>query len=180
MADTYSATPYPSIAVYTDSGVNPYFRLTVIEALAQIYSKPVGKALIDGIDQAAVAAKQAGDVSWKVRIQRPNKQGTIGSPGIEGGSRALGQDESQAKGGAGTQGYCFWNPNIYNTPNGARPAFIGLAHELIHCLHMVTGTMKHGYDNEERFTVGLAEYAGVAITENTIRAEHNIVARTQY
>jgi len=45
---------------------------------------------------------------------------------------------------------------------------------------MVTGVMKQGYDDEEKFTVGLAPYDTAPITENTIRAEHGVPARTAY
>jgi len=187
MASGHVDTPYPFIKVFNDGVLNPTFPLTVIEALGQINSKPVGAKLLKAIADSKV---KAGADGWKVRISRSNAtiHVVIGQPGQEGGSKAAGADESKAKivdegtakSGAGTRAYCVWNPNIFNTPNGARPAFIGLAHELIHCYHMVTGTMKHGYDDEEKFTVGLDPHAAQEITENAIRREHTVPMRTQY
>lgn len=179
MAANFVDTPYPFIKVYNDDAINPYFPMTVIEALAKINSKPIGAKLLAGLSNSKVAPNAEG---WKVRIQRASASihVVVGNPGAEGGSKAAGSDESLAKSGAGTRAYCVWNPNIFNTPNGERPAFIGLAHELVHCYHMVNGTMKHGYDNEEQFTVGIGSYEGEEITENAIRAEHNVPTRTQY
>lgn len=80
------------------------------------------------------------------------------------------------------------------------PAFIGLAHELIHALRDMSGDKTESYDwktqgalREEAKTVGLAIYApkatapfhpgsqaGPQITENAIRAEHGLAPRTYY
>jgi hypothetical protein len=178
MAATLSATTFPFISVYNDDAKNPYFALTVQEALAKIDSKPVGRSLLAAI----AAAPIAGTGGFKVKIVRPDVVATIGTPGAEGGSRAVPFNETSARGGGGCAAACYWNPNIYNTPSpaGQRPAYIGLAHELVHCMHSVMGTMKPGYDEEEKFTVGLAPYAGAAVCENTIRGEHGIAARTSY
>jgi hypothetical protein len=178
MANTLTPTTFPFIHVYNDDAKNPYFPLTVQEALTQIDSQAVGRSLLAAIAAANIAAGSG----FKVKIVRPDVKGTIGTPGAEGGSRAVPFDETKARGGAGCAAACYWNPNIYNTPSpaGQRPAYIGLAHELVHCMHSVMGTMKNGYDDEEKFTVGLAPYANAAICENTIRAEHGITQRTSY
>jgi hypothetical protein len=178
MASTLTPTTFPFIHVFNDDAKNPYFPLTVQEALTQIDSQAVGRSLLAAIAAANIAAGSG----FKVKIVRPDVKGTIGTPGAEGGSRAVPFDETKARGGAGCAAACYWNPNIYNTPSpaGQRPAYIGLAHELVHCMHSVMGTMKNGYDDEEKFTVGLAPYANAAICENTIRAEHGIAVRTSY
>lgn len=180
MPAAFVNTPYPFIKISNDDTLNPYFPLTVIEALNQIASKPIGKALLRGIANSRVAPDPTND--FKVKITRASStiHVVIGSPGLEGGSKAAGYNETEAKGGAGCKAVCTWNPNIFNTPNGGRPPFIGLAHELIHCYHMVTGTMKDGYDEEESFTVGIGAYTNVWISENNVRGEHNIAKRTQY
>ena len=172
-------TGFASIYVYVDDQKNPYFLLTVKEALTKINSKPVGAALLTAISNAAIAPHQQG---FKVKIVRPDVHCTIGSPGVEGGSRAVPFLESGARGGGGSLAACFWNPNIFSAPGpaGARPPFIGLAHELTHCMHSLNGTMKQSYDDEEKFTVGLAPFTTTAICENTIRAEHGIALRTAY
>jgi len=88
-----------------------------------------------------------------------------------------------------------------------RPAYIGLAHELIHALHYVQGTVQEEnykidnyyyirkrvlfffhktviktehYKAEEFYTVGLSDFKDEKITENAIRKEHQIPKRTAY
>jgi hypothetical protein len=65
------------------------------------------------------------------------------------------------------------------------PAFVALAHELVHALHTLSGD-KIGNDDsdketmiEEARTVGAGKYAQTRISENAIRAE-NGYARRQY
>lgn len=74
------------------------------------------------------------------------------------------------------------------------PAFIVLAHELIHAWHGISGTMEttetqtidppggRSYElaREEAYTVGLGPYANTRISENAIRAEHRLPRRTYY
>ena len=48
------------------------------------------------------------------------------------------------------------------------------------CYHYTNGLAKGSYDDEEKFTVGLAPYDQSPITENGIRGEHNVATRTQY
>lgn len=176
---TLTATGYTFIYVFNDDAKNPYFPLTVKEALNHISSQPVGQQLLTAISNSPVVPDASG---FKVKIVRPNVAATIGTPGAEGGSRAVAFDEAAAKGGGGSKAACYWNPNIVATPGGGgtRPAYIGLAHELVHCMHYVLGTAKNSYDDEEKFTVGLAPYDTVAVCENTIRAEHNIALRATY
>lgn len=179
MPKTYVATPFQFIVVENDAAVNPTFPLTVIDALNKINSQPVGASLLTAISNAVIAPDPTNN--FKVKIIRPAATATIGQPGIEGGSRAVAWNELDGRaGGAGCKAACYWNPNIFNTPNGARPAFIGLAHELIHCYHYTNGLAKSSYAEEEQFTVGLAPHAAVPICENTIRAEHGVPARTTY
>jgi hypothetical protein len=180
MPSKLSATTFPFICVYNDDEKNPYFHLTVQDALNKINSQPVGNSLLKTISGAKVVPGNGG---FKIKIVRPDVTATIGKPGAEGGNRALPFNELNARGdGGGCLVACYWNPNIYNTPGaaGARPAFVGLAHELIHCMHALLGTMKVSDDDEEKFTVGLAPYDDAAICENTIRAEHGINTRNAY
>ncbi len=159
--------------IENDGDINPYFPLTAWEALGVIASKPVGRALLD--------ANIDGSAGFKIKLVRGVGVREIDKPGEEGGSRAVSFNETAARGGGGAKAERFWNPNIfYNPAAGARPASIGLAHELVHCLHSVTGTMKPGYDQEEQWTVGHAPFADTAICENTIREEHGIDRRTQH
>ena len=177
MPKTLTATPYPFISVFNDDAENPTFALTVIDALNKIASSPAGNQLLQGISNSLVGVDPDG--GFKVKIVRAEGATTIGRPGEEGGSRAVAFNEQNGR-ASGSRAACYWNPNIFVTPNGARPPFIGLAHELIHCYHYTNGLAKASYQDEEKFTVGLDNYAQDPITENRIREQHNVPVRTQY
>ena len=74
MASTLTPTTFPFIHVYNDDAKNPYFPLTVQEALTQIDSQAVGRSLLTAIAGANVAAGGGG---FKVKIVRPDVQGNI-------------------------------------------------------------------------------------------------------
>ena len=180
MPKTLTATPFAFIFVFNDDEKNPAFPLIVIEALGEINKGVNGQALLQAIAHSLIAASPDG---FKVKIVRPELEkeekrlARPENPGTEGGSRAVAFNEHDAQSGRGSLAACFWNPCVYNTPLGARPAFIGLAHELVHCLHYLRGTKKAGYDDEERYTVGLPPYNAEPITENTIRDDHHVPRR---
>jgi hypothetical protein len=184
MPPTYTATGFPFIFVFNDDKAQPFFpTIVVIEGLQKLALKPLGTLLLKRISEAPLAPMMPG--AWKVKIVRPSvdkgemKVTKVGDqPGLEGGSRAVALREDLAISGAGSWSVCYWNACTYDTPLGKRPAFIGLAHELIHCMHNVEGVKKPGYDEEERFTVGIGPYVAEIISENTIRAEHGVAARS--
>lgn len=74
------------------------------------------------------------------------------------------------------------------------PSFIALAHELIHAWHWLSGNfdmevgfaddpvsgMQRLYIKEEAYTVGQGRYRNTRISENSIRAEHNLGERMFY
>lgn len=65
------------------------------------------------------------------------------------------------------------------------PAYVALAHELIHAFHTLSGNRKPERPNgkaplEEAWTVGAGKYANTRISENAIRAEHNLERRLYY
>ncbi|HEX4949460.1 MAG TPA: M91 family zinc metallopeptidase [Blastocatellia bacterium] len=154
----------------------------VAEALNTIYSKPVGKKLLDQI--AAQGAKKK--FGYTICIMRPanlsleDKNDGKG-PQWSGGSIAKRENEVNASNGTGSVTALTWNPNSMSTPGGPRPPFIGLAHELIHALYSLKGEGYTATMEEELRTVGLEPYVDAReITENKIRAEHNIPLRTSY
>ncbi len=148
----------------------------VAESLNIIYSKPVGKKLLDQI-VAEVGKKQFG---YTVCIMRPASMLVVDSK-WQGGSVAKRGNETNACNGVGSISSVTWHPNIMSTPDGARPPFIALAHELIHALYNLKGEAFLDAAAEEYRTVGLAPVADAReVTENKIRAEHNIPARTAY
>lgn len=84
---------------------------------------------------------------------------------------------------------------MYSQVQGIQtPAFVVLAHELIHAWHGISGTMEtrekqtittsnggtYELAREEAYTVGLGTYANTRISENAIRAEHRLPRRTHY
>ena len=74
-----------------------------------------------------------------------------------------------------------WNANVIVTPDGARPSFIGLAHELIHAYYSLLGEGITNTKAEEYSTVGLASHLSTReFTENAIRAEHGLPIRMTY
>ena len=90
-----------------------------------------------------------------------------------------------AENGAGSDSQIVFNP-YFISENGDRPSFIGLAHELIHSLHNADGTAYYDKNGnqiavyEESRTVGLQYNEGDEPTENHIRKENGIPARTKY
>jgi hypothetical protein len=83
-------------------------------------------------------------------------------------------------GDVGSPSSIRWNPNQFSTPDGHRPPFIGLAHELIHALRNLRGDTPVMVEDDERDVTGLRLSQGNAITENAIRADHGIAPRTRY
>jgi hypothetical protein len=83
-------------------------------------------------------------------------------------------------GDVGSPSSIRWNPNQYNTPDGHRPPFIGLAHELIHALRNLRGETPEMVEDDEHDVTGLRRSQGNAITENAIRSDHGIAPRTRY
>jgi len=75
---------------------------------------------------------------------------------------------------------------------GDAPAFVFLAHELIHAYHDLHGDLPKNYDDndndgtgtgkdhEEARTIGLGPYADEEICENAIRKEHQLPRRTLF
>lgn len=102
-------------------------------------------------------------------------------PQWSGGSVAKRGDEAAACNGTGSITALTWNANVLSTPDGARPTFIALAHELVHSLYNLKGEGFLDASDEEYRTVGLAPVANAReITENLIRDEHGIPRRTTY
>lgn len=170
-------TDYAGIIVKVDPAQSPIFEALVKEALGKIYSKPVGKGLIDGIINNGAA-----QFGYKVAIMRPDMTADkgAGDQTWKGGSRAMRISEDNACNGTGSVTRIDWNPNVTAGPDGARPPFIGLAHELVHALHNLMGNASKDTRKEEKRTVGLNAYLNVLPNENAIRQEHNVSHRASY
>lgn len=181
MPITYTPTPFPFLVIANDDTANTTFVATVLQALNTLNSQPVGNALLTAISNGIAAPDPTHHFKGKLMRGMPGQAVNLANPGAEGGSCAKAWNELEGRvGGNGTKAACYWNPNIWNTPRGYRPAFIGLAHELIHCYHYVNALAKASYDEEEKFTVGLDPYHLAAITENRVRLDFNVPIRHEY
>jgi hypothetical protein len=161
------------------------FMAVVEDALETIGSRPIGRMLLSSIahdgpphPRKVVIRDAASNMRTNRAVRHNEMAGCWRQPSIVPGS--------------GTFTRIDWDPNIQWTPDGARPPFVGLAHELIHARRNLLGI---GYLNdnrtEELHTVGLSlgspgkatpnDHKGWgAITENDIRAEHGLPLRTRY
>lgn len=179
-------TQIPGIVVKVATKDHPFFFSLVREALGRIYSRPVGRALLDDIQRRAAPNPTLG---YKVAILLPHGEIRAAAPGsapdFTPGSKAVRAREDHAvwlerrARGSGSATAIFWNPNVITTPDGSRPAFIGLAHELIHAQRNLLGIASADWAREEEQTVGLNNTGG-DVTENAIRAEHGIPRRVSY
>lgn len=162
------------------------FPTLVNQALEKIASKPAGKKLLLGIASRAGKAK----FGYTVCIQRANMNYNSGCvTKWEGTNVAKRGNEEHATQGQGSITAIKYNANMITTPDGNRPAWIGLAHELIHAYYNLLGKGLGGgkiqnvngmVEREEMATVGLGPGPGRDITENMIRLEHGLPARTTY
>lgn len=179
-------TGYAGIVTRVDPAASPIYHALVVEALDKINSQPVGKMLLHGIAAKGRFRFGGGAVpeGYKVCIMRPlmehehKPEGQIGWKGTNTAVRFNEADASDPTKGTNTK--VLWNPNIVNTPDGARPPFIALAHELIHALHNIEGSASADTRTEEARTVGLNSYLAVLPNENAIRREHEVPHRSAY
>jgi hypothetical protein len=176
-------TEYSGLLIQADDKLHPMFQAIARDALKAIASKPVGRRLLMDIDQTPLPPRSR----FKIRICCPAViraapgdvvDATPGSKAVRGNELAAVAGTGRNRGpGAGTA--IRWNPNNINTPDGSRPSFIGLAHELIHARRNLLGIASASTREEEEYTVGF-RYNGDGINENAIRAEHGVPLRATY
>lgn len=191
---TLTSSSYRCIGIVTRSGSGNFVG-EVDAALRMIGSRPMGRMLLSSIELDGPdppAAANGAKVTIRDARQRPygNTNAAIRHNEADGCWQGAQNPPTEGK---GTFTTIYWNPDIQQTPDGVRAAFIGLAHELIHARRNLLGI---GYLNdnrtEELHTVGLSllgSPGGVTrndrrkcgpITENDIRAEHGVKPRTRY
>ncbi|KGI78844.1 hypothetical protein LF63_0102610 [Oleiagrimonas soli] len=167
------------------------FMVDTRRALHTLDSQPQGKSLLTQLN--AGENRSLIDFHSTVMIgdarMREEKKGNTAKPqGFLGFRERPLKHESLGFGEASTVHY---NPDIKRSDD-ARPAFIGLGHELVHALRNQKGLAvdTNNLDHipkrkqlmtqiEEFETVGLLK-APQGITENSLRKEHGIAPRTQY
>jgi hypothetical protein len=190
MADILWDQDHPGIYIRTSFfGKHTKFFHTTNDALNKIRSEPVGKGLLRTI--ASIAAMR--DEAVKVTIVSKEEGGSSESPMNSQKSLAISQPGNtfmRYRAGEGTSCTVNWAHTKPSCDGKQRPPFIALAHELIHALHDIHGATYRDYSGklnensgkaeEEARTVGLGPHVDEPITENKIRAEHNIPLRPSY
>jgi hypothetical protein len=191
------------------------FSGVVQTALQQIASARIGAGLLDAISKACLAdpdkkvvieysgggssAAPLDVVTNEIRHEvQPtvssslNPQALLSNPRLVATARGVTEDGLRRTfvNAEGTSAVVTWNHN--DKGQDGRPAFIALAHELIHVLHYVQGScyraatgfvqdnQNSGIMEEEMRTVGLLKYASETPSENAIRGEHRVTLRTTY
>jgi hypothetical protein len=194
MARTLTQSSYAGIGIVNvDDPGN--FTDEVNTALQKIGSRPLGRMLLSSIElDGPVPPASTNGAKVTIldarRASTPRSNVSIRHREDEGCWQV---SQAGPTAGPGTFTTIYWDPSITQTPDGVRPSWIGLAHELIHARRNLLGI---GYLNdnktEELHTVGLSLLGsplGVtqndrrrlgAITENDIREEHGLELRKRY
>lgn len=181
-------TEWAGILIKTRDSDSKAFPGLVRTALGRINSRPVGRNLLDEI-VSMIDTDAFRNRPYLVAIApKPsvkNRFGPFRWRTYEPGSTTRTGSDQKASDGTGSISLILWDPKATDTPDGARPPFIALAHELIHCMHNLKGTshLLPGEDSkktDEMMVTGLRGYEQQPISENRIRAEHGIAYRNSY
>jgi hypothetical protein len=173
---------YPHIVIQYDEAADPTFGLVATEALKLIDSKNIGHRMLTEIQAAPIMSQK----NYKVCIMKLKASGPGGQ--LDGSSKtvvcsykdAWFQNEANNVPGVGTPSAVKWISAQWTTPDGNRPPFIGLAHELVHAWNNALGTCCKDDAQNEKTVVGLLPTNNNPITENAIRVEHGLQMRTSY
>jgi len=199
------------------------FENTVKDCLKSIEAKPLGKRLLteisakcQGASNKRVIIEFTNTNAMAVPMDDPNNLARleIQLPANMGGQDDLvrklianaditvtgftaappGSTRKDIVAGNGASAVVTFNPAA--TGSDGRPAYIALAHELVHAHHYVHGSCYRGLGNgmydlldanantgmmeEEMRTVGFGRYANDELCENSIRHENGVARRTSY
>ncbi len=193
---------YPGIIIRMNSESDSVvFPTLVNRALDTIASKATGFKLLNGIANRAKQAKFGFTVcikranmhySYPCRAKETQLETISTQPKpllMAGTNKAVRGNETEAINGVGSITAITYNANMISTPDGDRPAWIGLAHELIHAYYNLKGkglgsgtvmNVNGAVEQEEMATVGLGDVKQRSITENKIRSEHGLPIRKTY
>jgi hypothetical protein len=158
------------------------------DALAKIAATPSGLKLLQGI----VARLGKAKFGYTVCIIRADMRYDAGCVTKWVGTNVAkrGDEAAATTRGQGAITAIKFNANMIETPDGKRPSWVGLAHELIHAYYNLKGkcapagqtqmNVNRMVEKDEMLTVGLGPGPHRGITENMIRAEANLPLRTTY
>jgi hypothetical protein len=121
---------------------------------------------------------------------KPDPKAWMANPNIV----QIGIEGSGAKrkfmGGNGSSALVLFDPDVAAGPDGDRPSWIALGHELVHAYHYVTGTCARplagstdadsGLSEEEMQTIGTRGYQRQKPSENWLRDGAGLPDRTRY
>lgn len=165
------------------------FMVETRRALHTIGSQPIGRQMLDDLNAGLNTSVLDGRSTVTISDARFGRQGY----NANAGNNATGENAGNARQGlgintalgAGAATMVHFNPTITRS-DGRRPAFIGLAHELVHAERNQMGAAidRQGGNpvrelRDELETVGLLP-GPQPTTENAIRNEHGIGNRTAY
>jgi len=181
-------TIYPGIIIrMKNQQESVLFPTLVNQALQQIASVPTGNRLLTNISNL-VARQKFGYTVCIMRANMTYDPGCvtkwIGTNVAYRGDELAAMDRTK-----GSVTAIKFNANMMSTPDGARPSWVGLAHELIHAYYnlkgkgLPTGTLMNvngQVAQEELATVGIGPGPQRSINENLIRGEAGLPLRTTY
>ncbi len=205
----YEAQPAPrESGIFIEDTYGASFKFATIKALDKISSKGKGANLLKVISNRYQGVGTSKGKSVVIHLGQGTladhdssmshtyQNSTVG-PGRTEVRRAASPGSVVRLPGSGMSSTVYYNPNIEHQYTMAAkiktPAYIALAHELIHAMHSLGGEVLKPYSwangtpnsssgaiLEEAKTVGLGIYKNTAISENAIRREHNLPQRTFY
>ena len=185
-----SPSGYPGIDIQTREGDSKKFHDLVQQGLVKIDSEPNGHALISRLGQAG-----ANHNEWPTTVRivpaasQPAKKfgGLLPTRNYTGNNQTLPARADNASNGEGSWSAVRYNPKKTETPDGERPPWVGLGHELTHAMRNAEGTSvsssgggEDGRRISEHRATGIGDYSNEPLSENGIRQEHGLPERTNY
>jgi hypothetical protein len=182
-------TVYAGIIIRMNSAADSVMFPTLTqEALAKIATTATGLKLLQGI----VARLGHAKFGYTVCITRADMRYDAGCVTKWLGTNVAkrGDETAATTPGQASVTAIKYNANMIETPDGKRPSWVGLAHELIHAYYNLKGkgapagitqmNVNGMVEKEEMLTVGLGPGPHRSITENKIRGEAGLPLRVTY
>ena len=184
-----TTTVYPGIIIRMNTAADSVMFPTLTkEALAKIATTASGLKLLQGI-VARLGYAKFGYTVCIIRADMTYDSGCVTKWVGTNVAKRANEIAATTRGQASVTAIKY-NANMIETPDGKRPSWVGLAHELIHAYYNLKGkgapagitqmNVNGQVEKEEMLTVGLGPGPHRGITENMIRAEANLPLRVTY